>query len=125
MNISFGSADVKNRIALKEKIDIDAYTGKKLRKNDKSIEHIQPASRNGMNDVSNYLVVHRKINEERGNTPFWEFLQDFPEVIKNIQSYLDRYRGMQFKGENYVEAVKATLNREAKGVVSFRGKNNG
>lgn len=106
---------------IKDYIDTCAYTGKQLKRNQRTLEHIKPHSKSGQNIMSNYLVAGQKINEARGNMPFTKWLRIFPQAIKNIQNYLDKYRGLKINGVDYVEVVKKTLNKEAKGIVSFRG----
>lgn len=95
---------------------------KKLKKNQKSIEHIVPHSKKGPNTISNYLVVDKKINEVRGCMLFVRWLETFPEAIKNIQVYLDKYKELMVEDINYVNMVKPTLNKEAKGLITFTGK---
>ena len=119
--ISFGYSKF-----LKDIIDIDAYTGKDLNRGQRSIEHIKPKSHGGSNSLENYLVVDRTLNSNRGNLDFDKWLAKFPEFIKNIQDYLDKVRGIKYKANNfdnhkYVKNVINTLNRESKGVASFRG----
>jgi len=108
---------------LKALIDLDAYTGKKLSKGQRTFEHILPHSKGGPNTIANCLITGAAINGERGNIPFFKWLQLKPSVIKNIQNYLNKFRGLKVEGKDYVETVKKTLNREARGVVTFCGNN--
>jgi hypothetical protein len=117
-NVSFGY-----KSPLKPIIDLDAYTGKKLAKGMRTFEHILPHSKGGPNTIANCLITGAEINGKRGNMPFTQWLKTFPAAIKNIQNYLDKFRGLKVDGQDYVEVVKKTLNREAKGMVVFRGNN--
>jgi len=107
---------------LKEIINLDAYTGKALSRGQRTFEHIHPHSKGGQNTIANCLITGSAINGERGNMPFSKWLQQKPSVIKNIQSYLNKFRGLKVEGQDYVETVKKTLNAEAKGIVTFTGK---
>jgi len=111
---------------LKDVIDIDAYTGEHLSRKDRSIEHIKPKSHGGSSSFENYLVVNKASNNDRGNLPFNLWLSKFPQFAKTIQTYLDKIRSIKYKANNfdnhkYVKDVINTLNRESKGVASFRG----
>jgi hypothetical protein len=46
---------------------IDQYTGKKLRKDDATIDHILPSSRGGTNDWKNLALTCKEINSRKGN----------------------------------------------------------
>jgi hypothetical protein len=46
---------------------IDQYTGKKLKREDATIDHIIPQSKGGLNVWENLATTHRKINSEKGN----------------------------------------------------------
>ena len=106
---------------LKAIIGLDAYTGKALARHQRTFEHILPHSKGGPNTIANCLITGSAINGERGNMNFDKWLKIKPSVIKNIQNYLDKFRGLQVNGQDYVETVKRTLNKEAKGVVTFKG----
>lgn len=106
---------------IKDIMDTCAYTGKKIPRKLRSVEHIKPKSKGGPNKLENYLMVERNINSERSNTPFHKWLKEKPNVVKHIQNFLNKYRGKIVEGKNYVEEVKKTLNKEAKGAVTFKG----
>lgn len=122
MNTGLKQVNFGYKSPLKPIIDTDAYTGKLLSRRERTFEHIHPHSQGGPNSISNCLITGAKINGERGNMPFYRWLKIKPGVIKNIQNYLNKYRGLMVEGQNYVEVVKRTLNKEARGVVVFRGK---
>jgi len=107
---------------LKDIVSLDAYTGKILSRRQRTFEHILPHSKGGPNTISNCLITGAAINGERGNMPFSKWLKKKPGVIQNIQNYLNQLRGLIVNGQDYVETVKKTLNREAQGVVTFTGK---
>ncbi len=109
---------------LKDVVDVCAYTGKKLTRKARTLEHIHPHSRGGVNFISNYLIAEAPINRARGNMRFDKWLRKKPEVIGHIQDYLNKFRGLKVHGRDYVETVKHTLNREARGVVTFSGRKN-
>jgi 5-methylcytosine-specific restriction endonuclease McrA len=45
----------------------DQYTGKKLKREDATIDHIQPQSKGGRDTWENLVTTHKKINSEKGN----------------------------------------------------------
>jgi hypothetical protein len=106
---------------LKALVNLDAYTGKILKKGQISVEHIKPHSKGGANNLANYLIVGRDINSKRGNQDFREWIKQNPFVVPHIQEYLNKYRELKVDGVDYVQTVKKTLNKEAKGVVTFMG----
>lgn len=46
---------------------VDQYTGKKLKREDATIDHVIPQSRGGRDDWNNLVSTHKKINSEKGN----------------------------------------------------------
>lgn len=115
---SFGISKEKFRSLF----NTDAYTGLTLARKNKSVEHIRPVSKGGIDSFDNYLPVHKQVNADRGNMPLYKWFEIMKDAPKNIQKFLDRNRGLKIDGKDYVEAVKKTLNREARGFVSFRGR---
>jgi len=113
--------DFGRKSPLKKVVNICAYTGEKLVKKARTIEHIKPRSAGGHSNASNYLITGEAANQARGNMRFDRWIKKHPEGAQNIQNYLNKFRGIQVKGEDYVEEVKNTLNREARGVVTFAG----
>lgn len=43
------------------------------KKNEYNIEHLQPLSRNGANDISNWRIAHKKCNSRKGALTFEEY----------------------------------------------------
>lgn len=100
-----------------------AYCGKAFtKKNFATLEHIQPHSKHGASNVSNYLPVHMKCNQRRGNMDFTSYLAGHKNAIGFIQKCLDRLRGQVIDGRDYISSVVPTLNKQAKGMVHFHGK---
>lgn len=117
MEVSFGYKSPVKKIA-----KYGAYTGKKFTEKIRpTFEHILPHSKGGPTSIANCLATTAKSNNARGNMRFDKWLKKMPSVIKNIQKYLNRMRGIKIKGIDYVKVVKKTLNREARGVAVFRG----
>ena len=71
---------------LKDLVSRDAYDGRTLQRNMRTLEHILPHSKSGKNEVSNYLITSAKNNGARGNMDFTAWLAQRPNVIKHIQS---------------------------------------
>jgi len=114
--ISFGY-----KSKLKDYVSTDAYTGKEVARENRTVEHILPHCNGGKNIESNYLMVDKDINNLRGNIPFDKWLKAYPEFIKNIQNYLNKLRGIKINNKDYVKEVIPTLNKEAKGLITFKG----
>ena len=113
--ITFGYSSEVKRIAKH-----CAYTGKTFNgKTHPTFEHIRPHCKGGKNNISNCLAVTKEINNKRGCMPFIMWIKKFPEVIQHIQDYLNELRGQRINNVDYVEAVKKTLNEEAKGLAVF------
>ena len=93
------------------KLSKGAY-GDKLTIKNASLEHIKPRSKGGKNKISNYLLVSKNQNWNRGNQDFDLFIKEHPEKILTIQEYLNELRGVIIDGINYVKVVVKTLNRE-------------
>ena len=120
MLVCFMGRQVK---ALRDKASHCAYTGDRFtEENPPSYEHIRPRSKRGTKRLSNGLVVTQDANARRGDTPFPDWLRENPGTADHIQDYLDEMRGTRFGDKDYVEAVKPTLNREARGVAHFSGR---
>ena len=45
------------------------------KKNEYNIEHLQPLSRKGANDISNWRIAHKKCNSQKGALTFEEYKQ--------------------------------------------------
>ena len=118
-NISFGYKSPIKKIAKH-----CAYTAKSFSESEPAtFEHIIPHCKaNSSNGIENCLAVTKDINHTRGSMPFNKWLNLFPVTRENIQAYLDEMRGTIVNGKDYVESVKETLNKEAKGVTIFKGK---
>ncbi len=117
-NTSFGYKSPVKKIA-----KMCAYTNKPFTKNKPATyEHIRPHCKGGPTRDNNMLAVLGEKNQERGALPFDVFLKENPEVPNNIQKYLDDLRGTIINGMDYVKEVCITLNREAKGLFTFKGR---
>lgn len=91
-------------------------------KNKATFEHIKCHSVGGKTNLANCLACTSEANGHRGNTRFDLWLKQNSWIIENIQNYLDELRGIKVEGKDYVKEVTKTLNQEARGVVTFRGK---
>ncbi len=121
MKMSFGYRSPIKKFALH-----CAYTGKKFSKElPPTFEHVLPKSKGGSCKHSNGLAIGLKINQKRSNLRFDLWLKKFPEIIKNIQKYLNELRALDVKVKNkpHVDEVIKTLNLEARGVATFKGTN--
>lgn len=94
-----------------------------------TIEHIDPYCSSGNNDYSNLLLMCSDCNNARGIIPYKDFLDEHPEMIKNIKKYLNNIEKLlekpntpsaikqQYKG--YIQEIKRTL-RVASGNILFK-----
>lgn len=94
-----------------------AYTGRPFSNRFRpSIEHVIPKSANGPNSLFNYMAVEKFTNCARSNMPLDQWFSLHPEYAKNVQNYLNFFRGIDNK---YVEGLLKTL-RKACSTVSFK-----
>ena len=103
-------------------LDSESLAYKLLESSKASIEHVVPASENGADNSSNYIVMCRKCNNSRSSMPYEEFLVKHPEMIKNSQKYMDRiinYLNKQyiFGMDNYPFIIKKLLEDETNGLI--------
>lgn len=83
-----------------------------------SVEHIRPRSKNGTNQINNYLYECVGCNNARGDTPFYLWLRENPAMKDNLQAYMDVVIEIitTNKIENlyhYPEGVKKTILNES------------
>ena len=99
---------------LLNKIDTDFYTGKYIKRKDRSIEHIIPRSKGGKNDLFNYAVTHKDLNNQRGNMDMKQWLQIHPEFLENMQKFARKYFDRIINGRRYGEGISKTIDRVTK-----------
>ena len=63
---SFKGKPSKDAIIIRDGC-IDQYTGKKLRRDEATIDHVLPKSKGGKDEWKNLVTTSRKINTEKGN----------------------------------------------------------
>ncbi len=89
-------------------------------------EHILPESCSGVSHYSNYLVIHKRCNENRASINFREFLEANPQIVDLIYRHVSAVeskikRGHKFtSSETYVAEVLETLNRESEGLIDWQ-----
>ena len=64
-----------------------------------SVEHIIPRSKNGTDNVSNYIAMCRNCNAKRSSIPYDEFLLYHPEMKKNTERQVKVVGNKILKGE--------------------------
>lgn len=96
---------------LTEKVNIGFYTGKRLSKKRKSIEHLLPKSKGGRSTLSNYAVADKKTNNLRGNMDLREWLRLNPQYLDNMKNYVKEYTGLVIRGLNHGEEVWKTVKK--------------
>lgn len=82
-------------------------------------EHAKPRSNNGENDNSNYIVLCRNCNGERGRMPYPEFEKIHPEMPENTQKYIDIVieninNGTLINFDSYPSDIRKALSEERK-----------
>ncbi len=91
-------------------------------------EHIVPQSRDGANDIENYIPLCGKCNSERGNTPYDRWFAMHPEMPVNLQKYIlqvsDMIENREFAGyqyyDTYVDDVIKTIYTETGGKLKLK-----
>lgn len=86
------------------------YSGESFEQRDtRTIEHIIPVSQGGKNEYSNYLVVKRSWNSKRSSRPLGEFIEENPQVKKNIIETVRSMENKTIDGINWAEEVKSNI----------------
>ena len=89
-----------------------------------TIEHVKPNSKNGKNEISNFMLVSANANSLRANMPLSKFIERFPMVLKNCQKYINQIISIIMAGglrgkEDYPYKIKKTLLRESGGIINL------
>lgn len=85
-----------------------------------TIEHIKPNSKDGENNIANFLLASAGANNLRSNMPLYKFIDMFPNIPKNCQKYINQIIELIHKGwlkgnETYPYKVRNTLAKESQG----------
>ena len=99
----------------------DAIARRLLSTSVATVEHVQPASRGGADDMSNFLLVSARFNNDRNSMPLDEYImlnQDV-DIPHNIQKYIDDVideignKKSAFSSKSwYPEAIRKTIAKE-------------
>lgn len=89
-----------------------------------TIEHVRPNSKNGENDIANFMLVSANANSLRSNMPLSKFMDRFPAVLRNCQKYINQIISIIHSGglrgnEDYPYKIKKTLERESGGKINL------
>ncbi len=90
-----------------------------------SIEHLHPKSCGGKNTLKNFGGACARINSDRSNTPFAEWIKKYPDTAKNCQKYVNRLikyaKAGIFEKEDidikYIEEFKETIETLSEGTI--------
>lgn len=104
--------------------DSETIAKKLLESAKASIEHVRASSESGADHASNFIVMCRKCNNDRGSIPYSEFIKENPAMVKNSQKYIDRVisylnRKYIFGFENYPYQIQKQLFEETDGVINL------
>ena len=104
--------------------DAETIAKKLLESAKASIEHVRASSESGADHASNFIVMCRKCNNDRGSIPYSEFIKENPAMVKNSQKYIDRvisYLNNKyiFGFENYPYQIQKQLFEETDGVINL------
>lgn len=93
-----------------------------------TVEHVQPSTRNGVDGLSNYILVSAQFNNSRSSMPLWEYMMLNPDVdIKgNLQKYMDEVIALVHdknspfsRRGSYPEKIRKTILMETKSAVDL------
>lgn len=70
-----------------------AYSGRDLTPETASVDHRQPISRGGANDLGNLAIVHTDVNAAKASMTVEEFVQVCREVVEHFDNQLNVPRG--------------------------------
>lgn len=87
-----------------------------------TIEHVQPESLGGLNDIGNFVLASAHANNYRSNMPLSKYIARFPHVPENCQKYIDeiikKIQQGKLKGnETYPYKIRQTLEKESDGLI--------
>ena len=112
--ITFGYHSVLKDLFREDKLPSVKFGlyGDKLTKENVSLEHLVPHSKNGKSKLHNFTLASKHKNSLRSNDDIRKFLT--PEMAKK---YLDQFvdvetvskKGTKFNGNNYIDMIKNTL----------------
>lgn len=89
-----------------------------------TIEHVKPNSKNGQNEISNFMLTSANANNMRSNMPLSKFISMFPNIPKNCQKYIEQIISILKNGglkgnETYPFKIKKTLFKESQGKIDL------
>ena len=104
--------------------DSNEICSRLLRPSVASIEHITPASKKGDDSLSNFMLVSRDWNSDRGNIPLDVYIRRHPNIPKYTQLYADGIikainAGKLENNEWYPYVLKEKLFDESKGLINI------
>lgn len=102
-----------------------------LRGSESTHEHVKPKRRmddNGENANSNYIVLCRNCNSERGQMPYGDFIKIHPQMPENMQKYVDIViksinNGQLWGFDQYPWQIKSAVEKESDGKIQINLKN--
>ncbi|MEI7473409.1 MAG: hypothetical protein WCK67_01405 [bacterium] len=117
MQIGFGYYSVMKKIATKEHVHC-AYGGEELNEdNPATAEHVEPHSKGGADDDSNFLPVCEKHNGERGCRSYKRFLREKPKVWNNIKRTIleiNKIKTENFDGHEWAKKIIKAVEIQSK-----------
>lgn len=92
-----------------------------------SVEHIHPHSCGGPDAMSNFGGACTRVNSDRSNLEFTEYMKINPHIQKNCQKYVDRLIELAKAGvfeknyidTKYIEEFKMAIYEESKGAINL------
>jgi len=117
-NMPTSSTDVNAFIVKYSRRESSEIAHRIIEPSQSTAEHIHPHSNKGSNNPSNYLAECKKCNNDRGNMSYVKWLKIHPEMINNVQKYMDeiidRIVNGEIKGYDfYPQAVKKAVYEES------------
>ena len=91
------------------KVDTDFYTGKFVKIQHRTIEHIVPHSKGGKSIPENYAMTDTYINSKRGNMEMDEWLNLNPKYLDNMKKYVLKYWNLIINKKKHGEQVAKTV----------------
>lgn len=101
-----------------------------LRGSESTHEHVKPKRRvddNGENANSNYIVLCRNCNSERGQMPYSDFIKIHPQMPENMQKYMNIVIhsiniGQLLGFDQYPWQIKSAVEKESDGKIQINLK---
>ena len=87
-----------------------------------TVEHLQPKSTGGLDEMANYAGACAQANSDRQSIPFAEWITRYPDTAKHCQKYIDRLIDYANRGILASERINPKYIKEFKDAIAYQSK---